>query len=104
MSSTNKAKEILPCFTATTLEAEKPPTSSAVALEDAPIPIQPRHLQQRLPFFVYGTLCSGFLNWEHFIKVTVYEVYGYYVRVFLTPFVAVESASSPCPPPWLRRC
>jgi hypothetical protein len=25
--------------------------------------------QQRLPFFVYGTLCTGFLNWERFIKV-----------------------------------
>jgi hypothetical protein len=25
--------------------------------------------EQRLPFFVYGTLCSGFVNWEHYIKV-----------------------------------
>jgi hypothetical protein len=30
---------------------------------------QPQQPQQRLPFFVYGTLCTGFINWEHYIKV-----------------------------------
>jgi len=29
--------------------------------------------QQRLPFFVYGTLCTGFLNWERFIKVLTWR-------------------------------
>ncbi len=47
------------------------PTSSAAAASEAlSIAISPLDLREQLPFFVYGTLCSGFRNWEALIKVT----------------------------------
>ena len=47
-----------------------PPSSlsAAASLDANSAHLQPSQL--RLPFFVYGTLCTGFVNWEHFIKVT----------------------------------
>ena len=59
--------------------------------------------QQRLPFFVYGTLCTGFLNWERFIQVSSSHscwVDGLFRGLFvffnelLTPSAAMESANS----------
>jgi hypothetical protein len=41
--------------------------SVAASADATSVPQQPSQL--RLPFFVYGTLCTGFANWEHFIKV-----------------------------------
>jgi hypothetical protein len=45
-------------------------SSSSSLSAAASVDANSAHLQLRLPFFVYGTLCTGFVNWEHFIKVT----------------------------------
>jgi hypothetical protein len=51
---------------------QMPPPPPLYSGADAPstpsLAAQP--LNERLPFFVYGTLCSGFGNWGRLIKVT----------------------------------
>ncbi len=68
MSSSQNAKHLSPPSL----------SSSAAAASDAPI--QPLDFHQQLPFFVYGTLCSGFRNWEAIIKVTLWCVHKFRSR------------------------
>jgi hypothetical protein len=58
ISSADNSMQMLP---------PSPPSSAAAASSS---PVQPLNLHEQLPFFVYGTLCSGFRNYKSIIEVT----------------------------------